>query len=301
MPGASPDHQERVYGFADLRRLPRSTIVAVLCVVAVGSTVAFIWRDLIDIHQPFDPVLAGLWVGMTLLLGWRVRPRRDLVLATSAFAGGFMIEWWGTTTELWTYFTFERPPLWIIPAWPVAALATDRLAFLSDRLVTRLLRRNAQPHPSTGDRAPTRASWPLRIACILVLAAFIAAMIRFMLPAISITSSRVVIAIMIGVALTTQNARRDLLLFFAGTALGWLLEYWGTTRECWTYYTQQTPPLETAFAHGFASVAFARASTVLAFVADRVLPPRPSPELRSTPSPAGTRGPEPLPDADPTP
>lgn len=299
MAGSSPDNQERVYGFADLRRLPRATVIAVLCVVAVGSTVAFIWRDLIDIHQPFDPLLAGLWVGMTLLLGWRVRPRHDLVLATSAFAGGFMIEWWGTTTELWTYFTFERPPLWIIPAWPVAALATDRLTTLADRLVTRLLRRNeATPltgPATTGDRTPTRALWPLRLACVGVLALFIVAMIRFMLPAISITSSRIVIVVMVGIALTTRNAKRDLLLFFAGTALGWLLEYWGTTRECWTYYTQQTPPLETAFAHGFASVAFGRAAGVLGVVADRVFPPRSSAATASKPVPV------PEPGADPTP
>ncbi len=263
MPALSPDDDDRVYGLADLRRLPRSAFVAVLCVLAMGSTVAFIWRDLIDIHQPFDPLLAGLWVAMTLLLAWRVRPRRDLILAFSALCGGFLIEWWGTSTELWTYFTYERPPLWIIPAWPVAALATDRLTLLADRLVSRLTR------PSTRTAAPS-SPWPWRIACAFALVAFIAAMIRFMLPAISISSSRVVIAIMAGVALTTRAPRRDLLLFLAGTALGWLLEYWGTTRECWTYYTQQTPPLETAFAHGFASIAFGRAAAVLTFALDRL-------------------------------
>ena len=47
-----------------------------------------------------------------------------------------------------------------------------------------------------------------------------------------------------------------------GTALGYFLELWGTTRECWTYYTQATPPVIAAFAHGFASVAFGRAATV---------------------------------------
>jgi len=41
--------------------------------------------------------------------------------------GGLAIEGWGTQTELWTYYTFERPPLWIIPAWPIASLSIDRL------------------------------------------------------------------------------------------------------------------------------------------------------------------------------
>jgi hypothetical protein len=53
-----------------------------------------------------------------------------------------------------------------------------------------------------------------------------------------------------------------MVLFIMGTALGYGLEYWGTTRQCWTYHTQQTPPMVTAFAHGFASVAFWRATQV---------------------------------------
>jgi hypothetical protein len=46
--------------------------------------------------------------------------------------------------------------------------------------------------------------------------------------------------------------------FLAGAVLGIFLEYWGTTRECWTYYTLQKPPLFAVLAHGLASVAFWR-------------------------------------------
>ena len=49
--------------------------------------------------------------------------------------GGLVIEAWGTQTLLWTYYTAERPPLWIIPAWPIASLTIDRLARLADRLL----------------------------------------------------------------------------------------------------------------------------------------------------------------------
>jgi hypothetical protein len=61
---------------------------------------------------------------------------------------------------------------------------------------------------------------------------------------------------------TSRRPRRDLALFAMGSALGWFLEYWGTTRECWSYYTHETPPLITALAHGFASVAFGRVSSL---------------------------------------
>jgi len=40
--------------------------------------------------------------------------------------------------------------------------------------------------------------------------------------------------------------------------LGYFLERWGTTRECWTYYTHATPPLFAVLAHGMAAVAFWR-------------------------------------------
>jgi hypothetical protein len=108
-----------------------------------------------------------------------------------------------------------------------------------------------------------------------------------MSPSWHVTSSHVVLGIMIGVAVSTRTPRRDVVLFVMGTALGYGLEYWGTTRECWTYHTGETPPLVTAFAHGFASVAFWRASqvfhTVMDMVADAVRSGRVSREGAGTP------------------
>ena len=49
-----------------------------------------------------------------------------------------------------------------------------------------------------------------------------------------------------------------MLTFAAGAGLGYFLEVWGTTRECWTYYTRETPPLFAVLAHGMAA-AFWRA------------------------------------------
>jgi len=231
--------------FRLLARIPRASLIAIGSVGLVAAAVAFTWRHLIDIHQPFDPLLAGLWIGMTLLLAWRIRPRRDGFLVLSAVCGGFLIEWWGTTTELWTYFTGERPPLWIVPAWPVAALATDRLTMMLERVL------------------PLRGTWRWRLLYAGSLIAFVLGMLGFMRPGFAMLSSKVVVAIMIVVTVSSTRCRRDFALFVAGSALGWLLEYWGTTRNCWNYYTLQTPPLVTAFAHGFASVAFARATEAM--------------------------------------
>ena len=94
----------------------RSLIVLAL-VLGVGSSVGYSWSDLVDANG-VDALLLSTWVWMTLMLTWRVNARWDLLLLCSGLAGGAVIEWWGTTTQLWTYFTRERPPLWILPAWP---------------------------------------------------------------------------------------------------------------------------------------------------------------------------------------
>jgi hypothetical protein len=63
--------------------------------------------------------------------------------------------------------------------------------------------------------------------------------------------------------LTPPNKRQTLLVFIAGSGLGYFLELWGTTRQCWTYYTLQTPPLFAVLAHGMAAVAFWRVLQLL--------------------------------------
>ena len=62
--------------------------------------------------------------------------------------------------------------------------------------------------------------------------------------------------------LTPTDHRHALLTFIAGSALDYYLELWGTTRECWTYYTRETPPLFAVLAHGMAAVAFWRAGLI---------------------------------------
>ena len=71
--------------------------------------------------------------------------------------------------------------------------------------------------------------------------------------------------------LTPPNQKATLLTFAAGTGLGYFLELWGTTRLCWVYYTQETPPLFAVLAHGMAAVAFWRVALLAKTLVSRWL------------------------------
>lgn len=77
--------------------------------------------------RTFDWLLVGIFLAMTILILLGADLRRDVLIVAVGFAGGLAIESWGTQTNLWFYYTAERPPLWIIPAWPIASLAIDRI------------------------------------------------------------------------------------------------------------------------------------------------------------------------------
>ena len=166
--------------------------------------------------------------------------RRDWVIAAVGFAGGLVIESWGTQTHLWTYYTLERPPLWILPAWPIATLAIDRLY--------RLLNLAAQKLPQ---RIFTIFYWVLFPVFMLL-------MLWFVAPTFDKSLTLMAIFLCIFLILTPIDNRAMVLVFLAGSGLGFFLELWGTTRECWTYYTFQQPPFFAVVAHGMAAVAFWR-------------------------------------------
>lgn len=223
----------------------RKSLIALGLLVSVGALVGYRWSDLIDPSGGMDWLLLGTWLWMAAMLTWSVSLRRDLVFLAVGFAGGGVIEWWGTNTRLWTYFTLERPPLWILPAWPIATLAIDRMA----RILDRGLGRVQEPK--------------FFLAYWVFMPSFVVSMIAFARHTVGIGATQVVIALMAGVTLACRDPRRDFTLFAAGSALGIFLEYWGTSRQCWVYYTGQVPPPVAAVAHGFAAVAFARGADAL--------------------------------------
>jgi len=196
----------------------------------------------------FDWLLVGLWLVMSLLIMAGADLRVDAWIVFVGFVGGLVIESWGTQTEIWWYYTAERPPLWIIPAWPIASLSIDRLV--------RLLRRWLPKNPFT--KLPV-----YRLAYWLVFPAFYALMLSFIWPTVDKSFTILALTLVTLMILTPTDYRVAVLTFIAGSALGYFLELWGTTRECWTYYTLATPPVFAVIAHGMAAVAFWRTVLVL--------------------------------------
>lgn len=223
-----------------------------LIIVLIG----YVWWPLLqaylDTYNPdyplwiqIDWLLIGIFLFMSFLLLIQADLRRDIPVFLIGLAGGLVIESWGTQTELWTYYTFERPPLWIIPAWPIASLSIDRLY--------RALRQLAKGiHPRT-----------YRLIYWLTFSVFLLLMILFIWPTRFMSMTQAALGLCLFLILTREDEKTAVLMFTAGAGLGYFLELWGTTRLCWTYYTEQTPPLFAVLAHGMAAVAFWRVYDLL--------------------------------------
>jgi hypothetical protein len=171
--------------------------------------------------------------------------RSDVWLAGVALIGGLVIESWGTQTNLWFYYTAERPPFWIIPAWPIATLAIDRLRRMLSAVT-----------------AAVPAGWYSPLFWTIG-GAFFAMMLFFSRFTFDKPLTLAALLLCATLMLTPGDKRTAVLVFVAGAGLGYFLELWGTTRACWTYYTYETPPLFAVLAHGMAAFAFVRAAEVL--------------------------------------
>ncbi len=237
------------------------SLLALVLLLTTGGSVGYRWSDLLDANAQMDWLLTGIWIWLAAMICWRVRGRRDLLMIAVGVGGGGTIEWWGTNTELWRYFTNERPPLWILPAWPAATIAIDRMGMFVDEVVKDRERAAGRGLPLV----------TLRRAYFFVVPTFVVWMTTFLWPTAHLLASQVVIGLMVIVAAFTRDARRDMALFVAGTTMGVFLEYWGTSRFCWTYYTQQIPPAVAVVAHGFAAVAFARCGDGVEWILERGL------------------------------
>ena len=199
-----------------------------------------------------DWLLLGVFAAMTLLIMRRADVRRDARTAAVGLVGGLVIESWGTQTGLWTYYTLERPPLWIIPAWPIASLAIDRLTSLVLPAARRIDGRGT------------------RLLYLATFGAFTVLMLAFVWPTLGFSLTTAALFLCGFVMVTPLQPRAALATFAAGAGLGYFLELWGTTRGCWIYYTLETPPLFAVLAHGMAAVAFWRAGDAVSKVVRRV-------------------------------
>jgi hypothetical protein len=212
----------------------------------------------------FDWLLVGIWLAMSLLIMAKANLKTDVRIVFVGLVGGLVIESWGTQTNLWFYYTAERPPLWIIPAWPIAALATDRLTRLLGYGVAKFTQIYAlQLRHGTGKSPPHAPIATPQFIYWLVFGAFSILMLLFVDHTFEKSLTLMAILLCALLIISPPDYRMATLIFIAGAGLGYFLELWGTTRACWTYYTHQTPPLFAVLAHGMASVAFWRANLIL--------------------------------------
>ena len=235
----------------------RSSYFLLSAFLATLFLLATIWWPLaeeylsyIDWSRPLwkqiDWLLIGIFLAMSTLIMAGADIRADVWILTVGLLGGLVIESWGTQTELWTYYTLERPPLWIIPAWPIASLSIDRLV----RLIGK-----ATPGWLSGRS--------FRLAYWSIFPTYYMLMLIFVWPTVGKPLTVMALLLCALLILTPTNHRLAVLTFLAGAVLGYFLERWGTTRLCWTYYTGQTPPLFAVLAHGMAAVAFWRSAVLL--------------------------------------
>ncbi|GAB4454886.1 MAG: hypothetical protein Kow0070_02160 [Anaerolineales bacterium] len=203
-----------------------------------------------------DWLLLGIFGFMSLTIVARADLRMDALIVFVGVCGGLAIESWGTQTNLWRYYTAERPPLWIVPAWPIASLSIDRITRFANWMIRKFQTHfGKEIHPST-----------FILLYWIVFASFLTLMLVFVSPTFDKSYTVLSILLCVLLILTPTDHRYALLTFLAGAGLGYFLELWGTTRECWTYYTFEKPPLFAVLAHGMAAVAFWRAGLVVKMV-----------------------------------
>jgi len=234
----------------------RSSYFLISSFLATLLLLGYVWWPLakeylayIDPSRPLwnqiDWLLINIFLAMSLLIMAGADLKKDSWILLVGLAGGLVIESWGTQTELWVYYTQERPPLWIIPAWPIASLSIDRLVRILNKLIPPLPRR----------------TFP--ILYWLLLPGFTLLMLAFVGPTLDKSLTQMALLLCVLLIASPTDYRLAVLTFAAGTGLGYFLERWGTTRLCWTYYTQQTPPLFAVLAHGMAALAFWRTGLLL--------------------------------------
>lgn len=188
--------------------------------------------------------------------------KTDVLIVFVGICGGLAIESWGTQTNLWHYYTAERPPLWIIPAWPIASLSIDRITRFLNATIERA-GKQIKPTILHAKRLFSLFYW-------LTFASFLILMLVFVSPTFDKSYTWLALILCILLIVTPTDHRFALLTFIAGAGLGYYLELWGTTRECWTYYTFQKPPFFAVLAHGMAAVAFWRAGLLVKMVLGKV-------------------------------
>lgn len=257
----------------------RSSSVLLGGFLLVCGLIAYVWWPLaqeamayINWSGPWwlymDWLLLGIFTFMSLTIIAHANLGRDALIVFVGMFGGLVIESWGTQTNLWHYFTAERPPLWIIPAWPIASLSIDRITRMLDwgeKIINTKVTKEHKGIPSQ-----SFVSVVFKYFYWIIFAGFYALMLYFVAPTFGKSYTIMALLLVALLTLTPTNHRYAVLTFVAGAGLGYFLELWGTTRQCWTYYTFQTPPFFAVLAHGMAAVAFWRAGLMVKMILEKL-------------------------------
>lgn len=267
------ENQKQPFWTRDSSILLGGFFVTIFLIVYIWWPLAEEYLAYVDWNGPWwlymDWLLLGIFFFMSVTIVARADLKTDLLIVFVGVCGGLAIESWGTQTNLWHYYTAERPPLWIIPAWPIASLSIDRITRFLDWGIGEIVKRTQA----------TIGSSPFNIFYWLTFASFLTLMLVFTFPTFDKSYTWLSLTLCVLLILTPTNYRFAFLTFVAGAGLGYFLELWGTSRECWTYYTFQKPPLFAVLAHGMAAVAFWRAGLLMKTIWKRAAQMK---ELRSS-------------------
>jgi hypothetical protein len=253
------ENQKRSFWTRDSSILLGGFFVTIFLIVYIWWPLAEEYLTYIDWNGKWwlymDWLLLGVFLFMSITIVVRANLKTDVLIVFVGICGGLAIESWGTQTNLWHYYTAERPPLWIIPAWPIASLSIDRISRFLDSFLEHKLK---------------DLSYLVKILYWITFASFLTLMLVFISPTFDKSYTWLATILCVLLILTPTNYRFALLTFVSGAGLGYFLERWGTTRECWIYYTNETPPLFAVLAHGMAAVAFWRAGLLVKSVWGRI-------------------------------
>jgi len=178
-------------------------------------------RPLVALGLLGEVILFGGILALTLrVIPTKVSPRRDATMFLLASIGGFLIESWGTQTGLWTYYTGETPPLWIIPAWPLGTLIIDRM---SEKAKARWAER-------VGDAA-VWGYWAFAVTCPLIVSWF--AWTRMSHPGTPLMILTFILAFYL-----KPDPKEDFWILIGGKFYVFFAVFWGATNNCWRYHIQ---------------------------------------------------------------
>ncbi len=161
-----------------------------------------------------------LWMGLRVI-PIDPRPRHDACVVLFSLVVGTVVETWGTRQGFWHYYTAEKPPFWILPIWPLGALAVDRLAAAAE------VRWGRRLNPQFYKQAYG----------LLVGLSFLAA-VGFLRSRLMVAGTFVFLAWLMACWIVKPRWRSDFWILAVGMTFILLGDFWGTTNGCWTYYTQ---------------------------------------------------------------